>query len=460
VEVIDRASAADLTQLASEIGTVPMQVGGVVVLEPSPALTPQRLAGLVGSRAAAIRRLRQTLVKAPFGCGRPYWADDPSFDVGHHVQVVRCPAPATQQSLLDLAADLLTTPLPRDRPLWRACVVTDLTDGSNAVVVVLHHVLADGIGGLAVLGSLVDGAPAACETDVPGRRPPGRPALARDAWATRLAAVRRVPQSLRTLRQGLNELGGGLPRQVAPSSLLQPTSARRRVNVVRVDLASLRSFAHVHQVSVNDVLVAVLSASMARLLESRGERVTELVVSVPISSRRQADTAGLGNAVGTMPVTVPVTLALADRAAAIAETTRSIKAGRRGASAALLDPVFRSLASMHLLGAVISRQRLVHSFISNMRGPQQVLRLGGAAVTDLVPLAAAPGNVTVCFTVLSYAGTLNIAVVTDPNRVPDVAVLTDAVCVELQTIRTARRSQGQGTDAPPHSVVQDLPGAL
>jgi WS/DGAT/MGAT family acyltransferase len=457
VEVIDRASAADLTQLAAEIGTVPMQVGGVVVLEPSPDLTPQHLAGLVGSRAAAIRRLRQRLVKAPFGCGRAYWADDPSFDVDHHVEVVRCPAPADQQTLLDLAADLLTTPLPRDRPLWRSCVVTGLTDGSNAVAVVLHHVLADGIGGLAVLGSLVDGAPAASETDVRVRRPPERRALAREAWATRLAAVRRVPQSVRTFRQGLHELGGGLPKQVGPSSLLQPTSARRHVNVVRADLESVRGFAHCHQVSVNDVLVAVLAAGMARLLESRGERVTELVVSVPISSRKQADTAGLGNAVGTMPVKVPVALRLADCAASVADTTRAIKASGRGTSAALLDPVFRALASMHLLGAVISRQRLVHSFISNMRGPEQVLRLGGAAVTELVPLAATPGNVTVCFTVLSYSGSLNIAVVTDPERVPDVAVLTDAICVELARIATARRSRGEGTGAPPSSGFRPTP---
>src|SRR6185437_6270350 len=60
------------------------------------------------------------------------------------------------------------------RPLWSAVVVTGLADGGSALLVVLHHVVADGVGGLAVLAALADGAPS------PGplrQHPPGASSL-------------------------------------------------------------------------------------------------------------------------------------------------------------------------------------------------------------------------------------------------------------------------------------------
>ena len=58
----------------------------------------------------------------------------------------------------------------------------ELADGKAAVVVVLHHVLADGLGGLNVLAALVD--PGVEPAGVPFPRPsPPLPILARDAFA-------------------------------------------------------------------------------------------------------------------------------------------------------------------------------------------------------------------------------------------------------------------------------------
>jgi hypothetical protein len=52
-------------------------------------------------------------------------------------------------------------------------------------------------------------------------------------------------------------------------------------------------------------------------------------------------------------------------------------------------------------------------------------------VRAVVPIPNTTGNVTVTFGVLSYAGTLGITVLSDPSRVPDVAVLTAALRREL-----------------------------
>jgi hypothetical protein len=60
----------------------------------------------------------------------------------------------------------------------------------------------------------------------------------------------------------------------------------------------------------------------------------------------------------------------------------------------------------------------VHTFVTNVRGPADRLLVDGTPVVALVPLAVNPGNVAVSFDVLSYAGTLAVTVVADPDLVP------------------------------------------
>src|SRR5262245_25619296 len=146
---IDRASALDLMQQASGHGSAPLQVGGVLVLDGLP--DPARVRAALAERIRTVPRLRRRLVRTPFGAGRPVWVDDPAFGIDAHVHVERCPAPGGEAELLEFAADLLTRALPHDRPLWSVTLVHGLAGGRSALVVMIDHVLADGVGGLAVL---------------------------------------------------------------------------------------------------------------------------------------------------------------------------------------------------------------------------------------------------------------------------------------------------------------------
>ena len=110
--MIERASANDLMERATDAGPAPMQVGAVLVLGPSERLTPVAVTDAVERRSRGIPRLRQVLVDAPFGCGRPYWADDEDFAIAHHVRTIVCPAPGDEAALLALASDLLIERLP------------------------------------------------------------------------------------------------------------------------------------------------------------------------------------------------------------------------------------------------------------------------------------------------------------------------------------------------------------
>ena len=132
-----------------------------------------------------------------------------------------------------------------------------------------------------------------------------------------------------------------------------------------------------------------------------------------------------------MPVTLPARGDLTTRITQIAAITRQRKATAHGASVALLGPAFRLMAAIGLLRWFVNRQRLVHTFATNLRGPGQPLTFAGAAVQEVIPVAGTAGNVTVTFAALSYAGTLLITVLSDPSRAPDVAVLTAALRHEL-----------------------------
>lgn len=131
----------------------------------------------------------------------------------------------------------------------------------------MNHVLADGIGGLAVLARLVDemaglppGNPERARFPVPA---PCARALAADAWAGRARSLTHLARSLRTIRQGLAELGGArAPRRLPATSLNRPTGTQRRLDVVAADLAAIRDLGHAHGGTVNDVILAVIGGAL------------------------------------------------------------------------------------------------------------------------------------------------------------------------------------------------------
>jgi hypothetical protein len=106
--------------------------------------------------------------------------------------------------------------LPWSRPLWSATLVTGLADGGTGLLVIMDHVLADGIALLSVLDTLVDhDVEAVHERAKPFPAPAPLPReLAVDAWQARLRrprAARSAPRhagGLRRLRAGVEELGG------------------------------------------------------------------------------------------------------------------------------------------------------------------------------------------------------------------------------------------------------------
>jgi WS/DGAT/MGAT family acyltransferase len=357
-------------QFATGDGRAAGHIGAVLLLGAAPGFSVAEARRVLGERIRAVPRLRQRLYRAPPGCGRPYWADDPAFDINEHVRQVCCPPPGDERALLDLAAAQLREPMPRSRPLWSATFVTGLADGRTGLLVIMDHVLADGVAGLAVLGTLVDQAAETAQARAdrfPAPAPRARE-LAADAWRGRLRRAGRAgpgarqARGLRRIRAGLAELGGAWPPRRRPAtSLNRPVGPGRRLDVIAVDLAGVRDLGHAHGGTVNDVVLAAVAGALRTLLAARGEQLGEVTITVPVAARRAATGGELGNQIGIMTVTVPATGDVGTRVTRTAEITRERKSGARGASAALFVPAFLLLARIGLLRWFASHQRVVQT---------------------------------------------------------------------------------------------------
>jgi WS/DGAT/MGAT family acyltransferase len=420
----ERVSSADLMQFAIGDGGTSRQVGAVLVLRACPGASAADAKRLLAERVRLIPRLRQQLYQPPHGRGRPYWADTPAFDALTHISHVPCPPPGDDRALLDLAAERLTSALPAGRPPWSATLVTGLTRGRTGLVIVVDHVMADGIAGLTVLGRLADAPAADSPAAGSASEAPGG-----DGASARLPRI----------RAGLAELGGlRPPHRMARTSLNRPTGPRRRIDVVAADLTAVREFAHEHGGTVNDVVLAAVAGALRDMLAARGEQLRKVTISVLVSARSGTSGGELGNQVGVMPVTAPADGDLGERVTRIAAITRKRKSRARGSSAAVLVPAFLLLARAGLLRLFVNHQPFVNTFVTNLRGPGTPFSLGGAQADAVILLPATTGNVTVTFGVLSYAGVLRVTVLSDPERVTDAGRLTLALARELEGLQGPR----------------------
>jgi len=161
---LDRLSAEDRLILwpdevwPQDIGALGILAGGALV-GPDGSFRLDTAREAVAARLHLIPRLRQVLLLPRRGLGGPLWVDAASFDLAQHVQVAQVPAPGDEVQLLDRVERLRRRPLYRSRPLWEMWFLTGLSDDRVGLFVRLHHVVADGLAGVASLGALLDAVP-------------------------------------------------------------------------------------------------------------------------------------------------------------------------------------------------------------------------------------------------------------------------------------------------------------
>ena len=201
------------------------------------------VAGL-GERLAEVPRFKQVLRTHPLDLGAPAWVDDAAFDLSHHVRRAAVPHPGDDAALFRLAADLMERRLDRDHPLWECWVIEGLGDGQWAILMKIHHCIADGIATTQLLSRLSDQGrdetfaseihPATESPD--GVHPPHFTLNPLDwasgLWRTSLTVSAGAARAF----EGMLEIGASLVRPAEPSGLSGHVTGMRRYAAARVSL--------------------------------------------------------------------------------------------------------------------------------------------------------------------------------------------------------------------------------
>ena len=425
--------AEDLANLWVEDRRTPFHIALVAELEPGPHRrddgTPD-LASLAGALAARVQRvpaLARRMVRRRLGTAPPAWATDPAFRPEEHV---RCAGLQPGEDLLDFAAASIAAPLDRKRPLWRAVVVGGLPEGRVGLVVVVHHVVADGLTGVAMISRLLDRTPGDAAGELPDD--PGVPSAPPPAAAAGLGTS--AAGTVARIRAGMADFGGRAPR----TSLPRRIGAGRRIAGLDEPLDELRRTGHALGVTINDLLLAAVTNGLREVLRGRGDLRSGLVLraSVPVGRT------GAGQTAGMLAVALPV--GEDDRAARLAAITRATGADKvriRGGGGHVMDvarlPLPLAHAAVRLL-RWMARSRIT-LFVTDVPGPPAALWLAGARLTRMVPVAPLVQGVPIGVAALSYDGRLAIAVNADA-AVRDLDVFTAGMSAEF----AAGRTQGVG----------------
>lgn len=90
--------------------------------------------------------------------GAWYWEESPTGTVDDHIEHVVLEEPGDVAALQRFIGSARTTPLDRDRPLWQV-VCIDGFEGGSAIVIRIHHAIADGIRLVQLAMSFFDATP-------------------------------------------------------------------------------------------------------------------------------------------------------------------------------------------------------------------------------------------------------------------------------------------------------------
>ena len=88
---MEQLAGLDAAFLYCETPTMHMHVCGLLLLDPSTmaaGYSYEQIRSMVHDRLPTITSVRQKLAGVPFNLGRPFWIDDPDFDVDRHLHRV------------------------------------------------------------------------------------------------------------------------------------------------------------------------------------------------------------------------------------------------------------------------------------------------------------------------------------------------------------------------------------
>ena len=421
---------------------VSLAIGAISVLA-GPMPDFDSLAVGLAERILSVPRFRQVLRTQPLDLGAPRWVDDTNLDISHHVRRAALPRPGDDAALFRWVAEVMERRLDRDRPLWECWIVDGLQHNRWAILMKVHHCIADGIAATHLLARLCDnGGGGTFATAIRAAHEPARgglrlPALTLNpidwiagAWRTSLGVTTAAAQVL----QGAAEIASGLLRPAAASSLTGPVSTMRRYATVEVSLEDVARVCDRFEVTINDVALAAITDSFRTMLIRRGEQPqrNSLRTLVPVSVRSYDAADKTDNRVSVMLPYLPVEKAdpVQQLRTVHARLTKAKASGQRQAgnifvSAANAIPFPFTAWTVRALSRL--PQRGVVTLATNVPGPRKRLRVMGREVIRLLPIPPLALQLRTGIAIMSYADRLVFGIIGDYDAAPDVDELANGI---------------------------------
>jgi diacylglycerol O-acyltransferase len=333
--------------------------------------------------------------------------------------------------------------------------IEGLADGKIAVLGKIHHALADGVASanLMARGMDLSTGPQADRDGYAIDPAPTRPELVRTAFADHLRQLGRLPGVMRYTAQGVGrvrkssrKLSPELTRPFTPppTFMNHMVDGTRKFATATLALADVKETGKQLGATINDMVLATSAGALRKLLlRYDGHSDHPLLASVPVSFDFSPDRIS-GNYFTGVLVSLPVDVedpvqrvqAAHDAAASAKESNHLIGPELVSRWSAYFPPagaeaLFRWLANKD------GQNKVLNLPISNVPGPREHGRVGGALVTEIYSVGPLTTGSGLNITVWSYVDQLNISVLSDGATLEDPHELTDAMVEAFIEIRRA-----------------------
>ena len=458
----DRLSWGDTVFLHLEREGMPLNVASICVFEGH--ISFQDCVRFVESKLPLLPRYFKRVVPAPFGLGLPTWEYDPAFHLRRHMREVTLKR-GTDIELKVLAGKLFSQVMDRRHPLWDITVVRGIKSNRTGLIFRLHHCLADGIAGVGIMSVLLDASPdmpplpkKEVKFHIPRPRDP-LTSLTSEFVDSYSDFIKRILSAMTDLLTMAEHVAAGGDRTAANefASLIPEITAfteRLRFNVIyrgpqkfactEIPLADVKSIKLKGGSSVNDVILALVTATIRRYCELHGDRVKGklLRIMVPVNLRGNSTTSELGNRISLVPVTIPLDIRQpAKLLAAIHKRTEFLKRVHAAELVSLAGGLIGMFpTSLQGMAGPIASQLPITPFnlvCTNVPGPQEPLYLLGHKMLHCYPYVPIGGEMAVNCAILSYNGTLYFGFSGDTHAAPDLGRLEKLLLESFVELRNA-----------------------
>ncbi len=450
-----RLSGWDAVLLYSETPNVHMHTVKVAVIEldeDSRGFTIDAFREVIAGRMDKLEPLGYQLIDVPLKFHHPMWRENCEVDFDYHIRPWKLPAPGGRRELDEAIGRIASTPLDRKHPLWEMYFVEGLANDRIAVVVKIHHALADGVASANLMAHGMDLMPTPQRSSYPPDPAPTKRQLMTSACADHLRHVARIPatirytaQGLRRVRQSSRKLSPELTRPFTPpptfmNHMLTP---ERRFATATLALADVKETGKRLGATINDMVLAMSSGALRTLLLRYDGKAEPLLASVPVAYDFSPERIS-GNHFSGMMVALPCDsddplerVRCSHENAALAKEGHQLLGPELVSRWAAYWPPAGTEAMFRWMSSRDGQNKILNLNISNVPGPRVRGRVGGALVTEIYSVGPLTAGSGLNITVWSYVDQLNISVLADGATVKDPHEVTEAMVADFIEIRRA-----------------------